>query len=61
MFPKEPGGMSNCIRKCLQDYDKEVCSKSDSEGVRIICSVLGHINCFIMCPISPDDPIWDGK
>ena len=25
LFPKEPGSWSNCVRKCLQDYDKKYC------------------------------------
>ena len=58
---KDDGSWSNCVRKCLQDYDDQVCDKCDSEGGRGICAAFAHANCFIMCEVHPDDPIWDGN
>ena len=61
LFPKKPNTWFDCTRKCLNEYDDLVCDSCDSEAGRTVCAVPAHANCFVMCVLSSDDPIWDGK
>jgi RHS repeat-associated protein len=51
LFPKKEGSWSNCVRKCLQDYDHKYC-KPACEGYGYndtLCTFNAHAFCFIKC------------
>ena len=45
-FPKDIGSWANCVRKCLQDYDKKYCKPGFNDT---LCTFNAHVYCFEGC------------
>ena len=60
LFPKKPGSWSNCVRKCLQDYDNKFCKPAcNGSGYDdTLCTFNAHTYCFEKCVESKNkDPL----
>ena len=61
-FPNLPGNIDECIRKCLQKYDSNVCQPAGDNGepeFDFSCTfVSAHVVCFTRCFSNPNtDPL----